>query len=274
MGQKGFEGWYFKHQKGSDMLAFIPGRAESGAFVQMMSSQGARRFAVPDVKVENGVIRAGACLFSAQGCKISLPGVWGEIAYGPLQLLHSDIMGPFRFLPMECRHGILSMAHETAGSISVEGTVYRFDGGTGYIEKDSGRSFPRDYLWVQCNTFREPGSLVLAVAKIPFCGLHFRGCICAIVYGGREYRFATYNGVRILAFHPQHIRLVQGSCQLELFMHPSEGHSLASPVKGRMSGTVRECCNARIRARLWENGREIFDLSADTAAYEFVPEAT
>ena len=26
-GQKGFEGWYFKHQKGDDMVAFIPGRA-------------------------------------------------------------------------------------------------------------------------------------------------------------------------------------------------------------------------------------------------------
>ena len=24
-GQKGFEGWYFKHQKGDDMIAFIPG---------------------------------------------------------------------------------------------------------------------------------------------------------------------------------------------------------------------------------------------------------
>lgn len=32
-GQKGFEGWYFKHQKGNDMVAFIPGQAESGAFI-------------------------------------------------------------------------------------------------------------------------------------------------------------------------------------------------------------------------------------------------
>lgn len=35
---KGFEGWYLKHQRGKDMLAFIPGRAESGAFVQMVST--------------------------------------------------------------------------------------------------------------------------------------------------------------------------------------------------------------------------------------------
>ena len=35
-GQKGFEGWYFKHQKGDDMVAFIPGKAESGAFIQQI----------------------------------------------------------------------------------------------------------------------------------------------------------------------------------------------------------------------------------------------
>lgn len=41
-GQKGFEGWYFKHQKGDDMVAFIPGQAESGAFVQVISQAAAR----------------------------------------------------------------------------------------------------------------------------------------------------------------------------------------------------------------------------------------
>lgn len=33
MWKRGFEGWYFKHQKDGDMIALIPGRAESGAFV-------------------------------------------------------------------------------------------------------------------------------------------------------------------------------------------------------------------------------------------------
>lgn len=254
------------------MLAFIPGRAESGAFVQMISPKGSRRFQVPEVKLENGVIRAGECLFSKKGCRISLPGVWGELTYGPLQPLRSDIMGPFRFLPMECRHGVLSMTHEIRGRVSVEGEIWSFDGGRGYLEKDSGRSFPSTYLWVQCNTFQEPGSLMLSVAKIPFCGAYFRGCICAIIYGGREYRFATYHGVKISDFSPNHIRLIQRKFILELHLHPAAGHPLAAPVMGAMSATVRECCNARIRAVLWEDGRRIFDLSGDTAAYEFRPE--
>ena len=36
--KKGFEGWYFKHQNKDSMVAFIPGQAQSGAFIQMISS--------------------------------------------------------------------------------------------------------------------------------------------------------------------------------------------------------------------------------------------
>lgn len=50
-GQKGFEGWYFKHQKGDDMVAFIPGRAVSGDFIQLISREGARQFQVSDLTV-------------------------------------------------------------------------------------------------------------------------------------------------------------------------------------------------------------------------------
>lgn len=46
-GQKGFEGWYFKHQKGDDMVAFIPGKAESGAFIQLISQEGAHSLRYP-----------------------------------------------------------------------------------------------------------------------------------------------------------------------------------------------------------------------------------
>ena len=56
MKNRGFEGWYFKHLKGDDALAFIPGRAETGAFIQMLSPNGSRQFDVPGLTVRNGVI--------------------------------------------------------------------------------------------------------------------------------------------------------------------------------------------------------------------------
>lgn len=270
--QNGFEGWYFKHQKGDRLLAFIPGRAESGAFVQVLSEEGARQFTVSNLAVGNGVIRADRCRFSKRGCHIELPGIRGDITYGPFSPLSSDIMGPFRFFPMECRHGVLSMAHTLGGSVIVDGRLYNFDGGLGYLEKDSGASFPRSYLWMQCSDFPQPCSMMLSIAHIPFCGCSFRGCICAILYRGKEYRLATYRGVRIRSFAPDRICLSQGRLLLELDIAPSHaGHPLRAPQRGRMSGIIRESCHARLHAKLSENGKAIFDLQSSRAVYEYVP---
>lgn len=272
--QKGFAGWYFKHQKGDAMVAFIPGRAQSGAFVQMIFPEGSRQFPVSHLSVRGGVLRADGCRFSRRGCRIRLPGVRGEIRYGPFAPLGFHIMGPFRFFPMECRHEVLSMAHRLRGSITAEGRRYDFDGGLGYAETDSGTSFPRSYLWMQCNDFPEPCSLMIAIARIPFCGLAFRGCICAILYRGKEYRLATYRGVRIRTFTPEHIRLSQGSLSLELDVSPAQaGHPLRAPKQGHMSHTIRESCNVHLRARLTQRGKPVFDLQSDHGVYEFVPEA-
>ena len=254
------------------MVAFIPGRAESGAFIQLISQEGARQFEISNLALRDGRIRADRCWFSRQGCHIELPGVSGEIAYGSLAPLCSDIMGPFRFFPMECRHGVLSMAHTLQGSVTMDGHLHSFDGGLGYAEKDSGTSFPRSYLWMQCNDFHKPCSVMISIAHIPFCGSSFRGCICAVLYQGREYRLATYRGVKIQAFTPEHICLSQGSLLLELDMVPSHaGHTLRAPQCGKMSSSIRESCNVHLRARLWKRGKTVFDLESDHAAYEFVP---
>jgi tocopherol cyclase len=270
--KRGFEGWYFKHQLHDDMIAFIPGRAVSGDFVQVLTSSGSRQFAVPEVRANGGSIRAGECLFSKEGCSIELPGIHGEISYGTVSPLHGDIMGPFRYLPMECRHGVISMTHDLRGSVNVEGVVHRFDGGRGYIEKDSGTSFPRSYQWLQCNDFAQPCALMVSVAHIPFCGAHFTGCICAILYGGREYRLATYDGARVLAAGEEHLCLSQRKLLLEVEIVPERtGHPLRAPVGGQMSGTIRESVNACIRVRLWEDGKPVLDERSAHAAYEYVP---
>ena len=115
---------------------------------------------------------------------------------------------------------------------------------------------------------------MISIARVPFYGTVFRGCICAILYRGKEYRLATYRGVRLLSFTPEHICLIQGNLMLELNIIPVHtGHPLRSPEQGKMSGTIRECCNARLRAKLNQDGETVFDLQSDHAVYEFVPDA-
>lgn len=267
-----FEGWYFKHQNGSDMIAFIPGTTDKGAFIQMISSEGSDYFPVPYLSYRDGIIKAGDCVFSKSGCKINLDKIKGEITYGNLTTIKSDIMGPFRFFPMECRHGIISMSHSLDGSINLYGKEHSFSGGTGYIEKDSGKSFPSSYIWLQCNNFPEPCSVMLQIAHIPFYGINFKGCICSVIYGDREYRLATYNGVRICAAEAEHICLLQGKLFLGIDIKPSyKGHPLHSPVQGKMCGIIHESSNAFVKIRLYEAGKPVFKLQSNNAAYEFVP---
>lgn len=272
MKNKGFEGWYFKHQNGGNMIAFIPGKAKSGAFIQMISTNGSRHFDISNLTVGKEIIRADNCMFTKHGCKINLPGIKGDIHYGKFTSLRSDIMGPFRFFPMECRHGVISMSHRLCGSITVDDKQYCFDNGIGYIEKDSGTSFPSSYLWLQCNSFACPCSVMVSVAQIPFYGLNFKGCICSVIYNNKEYRLATYNGVKIKSSKADYVCLSQGKLMLEIEIKPSSrSYPLFSPVMGKMSGIIHESSNADIHVILREYGKTVFDLHSSNAAYEYFP---
>lgn len=271
MWNKGFRGWYFKHQKDGQTVAFIPGTAQSGAFVQVITDEGVRQFDVSSFSAKD-CICADRCVFGAQGVTIDLPDISGSIAYGPLAPLRSDIMGPFRFLPMECRHGVISMRHELRGALTIAGHTLSFDGGLGYIETDSGRSFPSAYTWLQANEFDVPCSVMLSIARIPFSGLHFTGCLCAILHGGREYRLATYLGVKILASESDTILLSQGRHLLHVDIADAhQAHPLRAPVSGKMTGITHECNHTAARFRFWEDGELLFDLRCQNASYERFP---
>lgn len=264
-----FEGWYYKQRTGDYMLAFIPGISSGGAFVQMIDSYGARQYAMPDFHASGDTVHTGNCVFSPQGLHICLPGVKGTLSYGKITPLASDIMGPFAHLPMQCRHGVVSMHHTVDGSITVDGKTHPFQHGIGYAEKDRGRSFPKSYLWLQCNDFPVPVFFMLSVAHIPFLGGSFTGCICALMYAGKEYRFATYRGVKIQTLANDGLCLRQGRLSLELRFHPlGTGHALLAPHLGRMTETIRESCDAYLALCLKEDGRVVVACESSRAVYE------
>ena len=267
--ERRFEGWYYKQRAGEYMLAFIPGRAAGGAFVQMIDSNGTRRFSMPDFHVKGDTVRTGDCVFSPEGVEVRLPGVAGSLRYGETTPLRSNIMGPFAHLPMQCSHGVVSMHHTVNGSVTIDGKTHVFQDGSGYAEKDRGRSFPRSYLWLQCNDFPIPCSVMLSVAHIPFLGFSFTGCICALIFGGTEYRFATYRGVKILMPERDRISLRQGNLGLDLTVRPLKGgHPLLAPQDGQMTQTIRESCDAYLRLRLTRAGRCVAACESRYAAFE------
>lgn len=262
-----FEGYYYRHQKDGKTIALIPGISGTGAFVQVITDHRSYNFAFADAFIGDE-IHVGGCIFRQGGVHVDLPGIRGDIKYSGLTPLKRDVMGPFRFFPMECRHKIISMHHSLSGSLSVDGEIYDFGSGTGYIEGDSGRSFPRRYLWLMANDFSDSSAVMLSLAEIPFLGMRFDGCICIFIFGGHEYRFATYLGVKVKT-DGSSIILSQGRLRLEVaVISTGESHPLSSPSAGMMTGIIKEHNNAEIMLRLYDHGKEICTLHSRHAGFE------
>ncbi|MDD4125894.1 MAG: tocopherol cyclase family protein [Eubacteriales bacterium] len=271
MSDNRFQGWYFKHRAGENIISFIPGYAENRYFIQVITENFSRVYNIKRLYFSDG-INADKCRFGKRGVYIDLPGIYGKLRYGKFTRLDTDIMGPFRFLPMECRHGVISMNHGVDGSLCIDGKMINFNGGHGYIETDGGSSFPGKYLWLQCNSFPVDCSVMAAVADIPvlFALTHFMGCICAVIFKGKEYRIATYKGARIISSADNHIILKQGKLLFEAdIIKNNSVFGLSAPVRGKMSRIIRESNNAAVRLRLWNDDKPIFDLTSDYASFEY-----
>lgn len=252
-----FAGRYFKHQKDGNTICFIIGRADSGSFLQVITNDQILQF--DDLT---------HCHVGPRGLAVNLPRIRGKVTYGPLTPIRSDIMGPFRFLPMQCRHEVISMRHTLSGGFLIDGSWIDLNGGLGYIEGDKGSSFPREYLWLHCNDFPQELSVMASVADIPLCGMHFMGCICVVLYRGMEYRLATYHGVKILAASRHQLILKQGSLRLEIAVDASHAHPLRAPKSGHMTETIHESNCAAARFRFWDGKSLLFDETSRNCSFE------
>lgn len=283
-----FEGWYLKHQtKTGQSLALIPAlhidrAGRRSASLQVITDRQAWWLDYPDT-----AFRASAGAFQVQVGPSVFTGweMWldveqrglslhGALRYGPLAPLRRDIMGPFRLLPaMECVHGVLSMGHTLAGEVLLNGERMDFHRGTGYIETDRGRSFPKAYLWTQCAwSGRQPGRLMLSVATIPLGPGTFTGCICAVQYRGREYRLATYLGARVEGWSSTGAVIRQGRYRLSVALLEGRSLPLRAPVQGSMGRVIRESLCARLRYRLWSGEDLLLDHTDPWGSFEFAEE--
>ena len=251
-----FEGWYFKHQNPQGQtLALIPAfhidrEGRRTASLQVISKNQAwwLEYSETQLKVSRRPfqVQTEQSSFDEQGVDLHIQqdnlSLCGSLRYGPFTALRSDIMEPFRFFAgMQCAHGVISMGHSLSGTLELNGERLDFSDGIGYIETDRGHSFPSKYLWTQCLwDGPDQGSLMLAIATIPLPVGGFTGCICSILYGGWEYRLATYRGVQIEAWSSSGAVIRQGRYCLEAELLSERRQPLRAPVEGRMERTIHE----------------------------------
>lgn len=277
-----FEGWYFKQQTRERTVAFIPARhiderGRRSASVQVITDGCSACVEFPyesfEVNRENGLfIAIGPNRFSLMGADVDIDAdglcVRGELRYRAVKPPRYDIMGPFRFFPMQCRHSVVSIRHSVSGALVMNGETLSFDSATGYIEGDSGKSFPARYVWTQCVSEGEPSSVMLSVADIPFAGLHFTGVIGFVYMDGKERRIATYLGAAPIETKRGVVAVRQGKYLLRAELLAENPALLRAPVHGGMTRMIRESAACRVRYVLMENGRTLFDFVSDRAGFE------
>ena len=280
-----FEGWYFKHQSDDFSISFIPGininkNGDKYAFIQIITEKKSYNinydFNDFSISKDKLTIKIKDNIFSLNGVIVNIKNkdinIRGRLTYRNITPIKGDIMGPFAYFPfMECFHGVLSLNHKVEGNLFINDEEFKFIKAKGYIEKDSGTSFPNKYLWVQSNYFKNNDiSIMVSIANIPFLGFEFNGCIAVVYYEGKEYRLATYNGVKIISYNEKGLIIKKGQYRLEVEIKELYPQNLLAPNGGEMIRTIKEnvACNARFRFFRGEN--LIFNLDSNKTSFEYV----
>jgi len=193
-----FEGWYYKQVSLDEKTAvcMIPGVSlavdDSHSFMQYIYIKteengekaikaGYLRYGLDDFRFYNDPfkIQIADNTFTRTAISVKLKDqnlhAEGTLEFGPFtpirkSVLSPNIMGFFVYFPgMECYHGIVSMNHTLRGKLEINHEEIDFNDGKGYIEKDWGTSFPKKYIWIQCNNFENNDtSMFFSAADIPF----------------------------------------------------------------------------------------------------------
>jgi hypothetical protein len=286
-----FEGWYYKQVSPDEKTAvcMIPGvsLADDGAhsFVQYIYIKndengeksiktGYFRYGLDEFKFYNDPfkIKIADNVFTRSSISVKLEdqnlNIAGTLEFGSLtpirkSVLSPNIMGFFAYFPgMECYHGIVSMNHTLRGKLKINHGEIDFNDGKGYIEKDWGTSFPKKYIWIQCNNFdNNDTSIFFSAADIPFMKSSIFGFICNLVTGGKEYRFATYNrsklNIECATDNQIALTLENGKVKLRIEADRNNIGELIAPKRGKMQEIIKEGLVGGVKIYLYNERNEL-----------------
>ena len=273
-----FKGWYFKCSTNEKTIAFIPAyhcnSHNKTASLQIITDNAVFDLRFDSLKYREKplTIKIGNCSFSEKGINLDIKNdnliIQGNLSFSHLTPIAYDIMGPFKFVPlMQCRHSVYSMKHKIDGTITVNGEVFVFQNGIGYLEGDRGNSFPKEYIWTQCHF--ENGSLMLSVADIPLLGFSFTGIIGVIILNGKEHRIATYLGAKLNHIGNNSISVKQGDYSLSAKLIKKNPLPLYAPNNGKMNRTIYESASCTASYSFSYRDKKLYNFTSEKASFEF-----
>lgn len=212
-----FEGCYFKivSKDRKNAFAFIPGifmgkdDGHTHSFIQVL--QGDKKqynycrynCELFGASKKNFNVRIDKSEFSIDGIDLNINKsdikVVGKLKFTEIKkwdgsLLNPGSMGFYNYLNfMECYSQVCALDGKVRGTLNIDGVIYDLNDGRVYIEKNWGRKFPIEWLWVQSNSFKEEVAITCSVAEIPFPIKSFKGFLIGVTVKDRFYRFTTMN---------------------------------------------------------------------------------
>ena len=168
------------------------------------------------------------------------------------------------------------MNHTLNGQIKLNDSNVSFDGGKGYIEKDWGRNFPKNWVWAQSNHFQDPElSVSISLATIPWKKSQFSGYIVGVQHNNNLYRFTPYRRSKIthLKFDENSFEwhLKNGQTEVQFNIERGAKSSLLyAPDETDMVPKVAEYLDGKINCKLTIGGKTIIDDQTNKAALEII----
>lgn len=276
--KKYFEGWYYKHTTNEYTFSIIPGisknKKDPHAFIQIIenitNNSHYYKYPIEQFKYDNETFQIGNNFFKENRIIININNkIKADLKYfniTPLEStkLNPTIMGPFHYLKMQCNHSIISLNHTITGTFSIEQKNIDLTNARGYIEKDYGSSFPKNYTWIQANN--KNTSLFFAIANIPLI-FNFQGYIAVLLYNDKQYKFTTYNLSKINIKENTYI-LKKGIYTLIIEIFPKNKYKLISPKLGEMNDYIYESLNTITHITLYKKKKIIIKQTFNNTTYE------
>ncbi len=296
-----FEGWYYKivDKKNNYKLAIIPGISygnshdEHHSFIQIFNGKDIKfdylSYDVEDFKYNNNKFRIciNSNIFSLENINISINNkdiningnmIFKNIVKWPDSIINPGSMGFYNYLRfMECYSQVCVMNGSVVGELNINGINVDFTGGKVYIEKNWGSSFPKSWIWIQSNFFKNrKASVTCSVATIPFPIRDFTGFLIGVTLENQFYSFTTINHSKInISSLGDDVILTATKKNLKLtlrtYSNPENFLTLKAPNNGSMTASVNETISGKVYMLLEDTylNKVIFEDTGFSSGIEY-----
>lgn len=292
-----FEGWYLRLSAANDPwnFALIPGISigpdgKAVSFLQFIESEGTSHyipfgfdeFYASDQSMD---IRIGRQRINRHSISIDLrergldliAELEPEESAGFGDQDHSlNVMGWASKVPkLPCYHHIIHMSCKLRGKVIWKDEIFDFSGGTAYMEKDWGSTFPEKWSWMQSSKFDNvSGALSAVVSGIQLGPLYIPAGVAAFQLDDRRYLWSSASGHLFrsrIGDGIADLRFYNGRHQLKLEAQAGRSAPLIAPAQGEMNRVIRESMDSSVSVTLSDyRGKTVYKGFALNAGLELV----